>query len=181
MRSRTGHTGGCIATAPLNAGAQRRLLALWSHLSVPKNDCHPQISSVATTGPRPLRETAVLEAPLGPNFGARLRGVDLAHRLCPDDVTFLLETFHEWKVLCIAGQDLSRFSLCHFERFANHIGAPLPHPAVATRLRERSALQVQSNIVGPWRPGLAVGTPLKYEPRDDWHTDIDYEEIPSSA
>ena len=173
-------------------GGARRLAAIWSHFygaDVSEQHSHHGRSSTCSvvasrvdTARAPLREVATIEAPLGPaGFGARLRGVDLARQLSPDDVAFLLETFYEWKVLCIAGQDLSRFSLCHFERFANHIGAPLPHPGVSTRLRQRPALQVQSNIVGPWRPGLAVGTPLKFEPRDDWHTDIDYEEVPSSA
>jgi alpha-ketoglutarate-dependent taurine dioxygenase len=167
----------------------RRLATLSVHVVMHEPRLAPRWAARSSLGApysaaarRPLREVAVLEAPLGAaGFGARLRGVDLEQPLTEDDVSFLLETFVEWKVLCIAGQDLSRFSLCHFERFANHVGAPLPHPGVPTRLRERHALQVQSNVVGPWRPGLEVGTPLKYEPRDDWHTDIDYEEIPSSA
>jgi hypothetical protein len=50
------------------------------------------------------------------------------------------------KVLCIAGQDLSEqggLSLAKFERLANHVGAPLPHPNRASRLRGRPCLQVR--------------------------------------
>ena len=70
-------------------------------------------------------------------------------------------------------KDLERFSLAHYERFANHFGAPLPHPGLATRLRSPSpAVWVQSNVVGYWRPGQPAGA--SYQP-DEWHTDIDYE------
>ena len=134
-----------------------RLAVLSSHIRT-TTDLEPQPTPCTCSAAGPgssLRQTATLEAPLGPaGFGARLRGVDLADPalLSADDVAYLLETFHEWKVLCIAGQDLERFSLAHFERFANHVGAPLPHPSTSTRLRERPALQVQSNVVGYWRP-----------------------------
>lgn len=128
-----------------------------------------------------------VEAPLSVSaagFGCRVRGLDLSQDLPPPTVQFLLELFHEHKVLCVAGQDIDgSFSLAHFERFANHIGAPLPHPAVTTRYRERPALQVQSNVVGYWRPGLAAGHELKKPspPSFGWHADIDYEQVPSSA
>jgi alpha-ketoglutarate-dependent taurine dioxygenase len=44
--------------------------------------------------------------------------------------------------------------------------------------RERPCLQVQSNVVGYWRPGLKVGD---HRFSDGWHTDIDYESVPSNA
>ena len=41
---------------------------------------------------------------------------------------FLLDALGQFRIVCIAGQDLGRFSLAHFERFANHWGALIPHP-----------------------------------------------------
>lgn len=60
--------------------------------------------------------------------GLRLTGVDLCPRLNPEQVTFLLDALSRFRIVSIAGQDLASFSLAHFERFANHWGAPVPHP-----------------------------------------------------
>ena len=74
------------------------------------------------------------ECPLAASgMGVRIHGVDLARPLSPAQVTFFLDTLSQFRFLCIAGQDLSRFSLAHFERFANHWGAPIPHPSNFTR------------------------------------------------
>ena len=74
-------------------------------------------------------QEAHCEGPLAPSgTGFRLSGVDLCSRLSPDQVTFLLDALSRYRSVCIAGQDLARFSLAHFERFANHWGAPVPHP-----------------------------------------------------
>ena len=61
--------------------------------------------------------------------GRRFFGIDLALPLTPPQVTFLLDSLASNRLICVAGQDLSRFSLRHFERFANHWGAVLPHPS----------------------------------------------------
>jgi alpha-ketoglutarate-dependent taurine dioxygenase len=66
-------------------------------------------------------------------MGIRLTGVDLSGPLEPAQVTFLLDALSQFRFLCIAGQNLSLFSLAHFERFANHWGAPIPHPSNFTR------------------------------------------------
>jgi alpha-ketoglutarate-dependent taurine dioxygenase len=74
------------------------------------------------------------EYPLAPSgMGIRLTGVDLSGPLEPAQVTFLLDALSQFRFLCIAGQNLSLFSLAHFERFANHWGAPIPHPSNFTR------------------------------------------------
>lgn len=66
--------------------------------------------------------------------GCRLTGVDLAGvQLSPDRVAFLLDAVARFGILCIAGQDLERFTLYDFERLANHWGAPYPHPSNFTR------------------------------------------------
>ena len=69
------------------------------------------------------------EGPLAASgAGLRLRGVDLRPRLNPQQVTFLLDALSQFRIVSIAGQDLASFSMAHFERFANHWGAPVPHP-----------------------------------------------------
>ena len=60
--------------------------------------------------------------------GVRFTGIDLCRPMSEDQVVFLLDALSQFRVVCIAGQDLDRFSLAHFERFANHWGAPIPHP-----------------------------------------------------
>ncbi len=57
----------------------------------------------------------------------RFTGIDLCSQLSEDQVDFLLDALSEFRIVCIAGQDLTRFPLAHFERFANHWGAPIPH------------------------------------------------------
>ena len=68
--------------------------------------------------------------PLGASgIGARITGIDLCAPLDAAQVTVLLDALSEFRFLCIAGQDLEQFSLNRFERFANHWGAPIPHPS----------------------------------------------------
>ncbi|MEM7129777.1 MAG: TauD/TfdA family dioxygenase [Chloroflexota bacterium] len=69
------------------------------------------------------------ESPLAQSgAGVRITGIDLCHPLSEDQVAFLLDALSHFRLVCIAGQDLARFSLAHFERFANHWGALVPHP-----------------------------------------------------
>ena len=69
------------------------------------------------------------EGPLAASgAGLRLTGVDLHPRLSPEQADFLLDVLSRFRIVSIAGQDLETFSLAHFERFANHWGAPVPHP-----------------------------------------------------
>ncbi len=69
------------------------------------------------------------EGPLAASgAGLRLTGVDLHPRLSPEQANFLLDVLSQFRIVSIAGQDLATFSLAHFERFANHWGAPVPHP-----------------------------------------------------
>lgn len=72
---------------------------------------------------------ACCEGPLAPSgAGRRLSGIDLRPRLTPEQVSFLLDALSQFGIVSIPGQDLDTFSLAHLERFANHWGAPIPHP-----------------------------------------------------
>ena len=70
------------------------------------------------------------EGPLaGSGAGLRVTGIDLRMPLRPEQVTALLDALGRYRIVTLAGQDLESFSVAHFERFANHWGAPLPHPS----------------------------------------------------
>jgi alpha-ketoglutarate-dependent taurine dioxygenase len=74
-------------------------------------------------------DDARTEGPLSVSgAGRRFTGIDLRPRLNPDQVAFLLDALSHFGIVSIPGQDLETFSLTHFERFANHWGAPVPHP-----------------------------------------------------
>jgi alpha-ketoglutarate-dependent taurine dioxygenase len=69
------------------------------------------------------------EGPLAASgAGRRFVGVDLRPELGAAQAAFLLDALANFGIVSIPGQDLSSFSLAHFERFANHWGAPVPHP-----------------------------------------------------
>ncbi len=75
-------------------------------------------------------ENVEIERPLAASgMGARVSGVDLNAPLLPEQVELLLDTLSQCRLFAIAGQDLDRFSLASFERFANHWGAPVAHPS----------------------------------------------------
>ncbi|MCY3622957.1 MAG: TauD/TfdA family dioxygenase [Gammaproteobacteria bacterium] len=61
--------------------------------------------------------------------GLRVTGIDLRNRLGPDEVNALLDALGHYRIVTLAEQRLESFSVAHFERFANHWGAPLPHPS----------------------------------------------------
>ena len=65
--------------------------------------------------------------------GRRYRGIDLRCLLSEAQAAFLLDSMAQFRILCLAGQDLESFSLAQFERFANHWGAVVPHPNNFTR------------------------------------------------
>ena len=74
-------------------------------------------------------EDAYSEGPLAPSgAGRRFAGLDMCRRLNPMQVAFLLDALSQFRIISIVGQDLTDFSLAHFERFSNHWGAPVPHP-----------------------------------------------------
>ena len=94
------------------------------------------------TGPPDLRRRLHLafgaeancDGPLASSgAGIRLTGLDLRQPLSPEQVTVLLDALSRYRIVTIPGQDLTAFSLPHFERFANHWGAPVPHPSNFTR------------------------------------------------
>ena len=70
------------------------------------------------------------EGPLAASgAGLRVTGVDLRAPLRGEQVNALLEALGQYRIVTLAGQHLESFSVAHFERFANHWGAPLPHPS----------------------------------------------------
>ena len=74
------------------------------------------------------------EAPLaGSGAGVRLTGIDLRQPLAPDQVSVLLDALGGFRIVTIPGQRLDASTLADFERFANHWGAPVPHPSNFTR------------------------------------------------
>ena len=71
-----------------------------------------------------------IEYPLGHSvMGARIKGIDLCKPLKSLQVELLLHTLSHHRLFTIEGQDLTRFSLSAFEKFANHWGAPVAHPS----------------------------------------------------
>ena len=72
---------------------------------------------------------ACSEGPLASSgAGRRFLGLDMCKSLTSEQASFLLDALSEFRIICLSGQDLNQFSLAHFERFANHWGAPVPHP-----------------------------------------------------
>ena len=72
---------------------------------------------------------AYSEGPLAASgAGRRLLELDMCKPLTSEQVSFLVDALSEFRIICLSGQDLNQFSLAHFERFANHWGAPVPHP-----------------------------------------------------
>ena len=70
------------------------------------------------------------EGPLAPSgAGLRVSGVDLRTPLRPGEVNALIDALGQYRIVTLAGQHLESFSAASFERFANHWGAPLPHPS----------------------------------------------------
>eukprot|EP00729_Bicosta_minor_P015562 gene15562-25784_t len=96
--------------------------------------------------------SATFTAPLSPGtpfggFGCKLHGIDLSAnngRLTASQAAFLVEALPRFRVLTIADQNVGDaavatrhsnlssesegFTLQHFERFASHFGALVPHP-----------------------------------------------------
>lgn len=71
-----------------------------------------------------------MEGPLAEGgAGLRLSGIDLCDSLRPKQVSVLLDALGRYRIVTLCGQDLGSFSVAHLERFANHWGAPLPHPS----------------------------------------------------
>ena len=63
----------------------------------------------------------------------QLTGLDLSKPLVPAQVSILLDALSVYRIVTVPGQDLATLTLADFERFANHWGAPVPHPSNFTR------------------------------------------------
>lgn len=90
----------------------------------------PQKSELETEFRKKFNSDVEIEYPLARSgMGARVKGIDLCKPLTPSQVELLLRTLSHHRLCTIEGQDLNRFSLSKFERFANHWGAPVAHPS----------------------------------------------------
>ena len=73
-------------------------------------------------------------APLGDaGFGCRIFGVDLSQPLTPEQAQLLVEAVPRFRVVCLAGQNISTdgpggLTLQRVERLASHFGCVMPHP-----------------------------------------------------
>jgi len=149
-------------------------------------------------------EQVRVEGPLAASgAGLRISGVDLCAPLSPEQVTCLLDALSQYRIVSLPGQDLAAFSLAGFERFANHWGAPLPHPSnyksgellpSAQRVtdsvnatfpdelqclpHESPAVLVVANIRGHDSDADRQALKKVTMGGDCWHTDIEYEEVP---
>lgn len=93
------------------------------------------------------------ERPLAASgMGARVSGIDLSRPLRPNQVELLLDTLSHCRLFTLAGQDLDRFSLASFERFANHWGAPVAHPSNFLRDGKPAQQDGASDGVITYRP-----------------------------
>ena len=94
-----------------------------------------------------------IERPLAASgMGARVSGIDLSKPLSPPQVELLLDTLSHCRLFTLAGQDLSKFSLASFERFANHWGAPVAHPSNFLRDGKPAQQDGASDGVITYRP-----------------------------
>lgn len=83
---------------------------------------------------RAFGKQADCHGPLAASGAAiRLTGLDLSKPLVPAQASVLLDALSIYRIVTIPGQDLATFTLADFERFANHWGAPVPHPSNFTR------------------------------------------------
>jgi len=103
--------------------------------------------------PEHFGKDARVEGPLAESgAGRRLHGIDLTPSLTADQVTCLLDGLANFGIISIASQGLDRFSLAHFERFANHWGAPVPHPNNFTRGGKRAQSDAPTGGKIEWLP-----------------------------
>ena len=96
--------------------------------------------------------------------GLRVSGIDLGDPLRPDQVSVLLDTLSLFRIVTLAGQNLDSFTVAGFERFANHWGAPLPHPSNFKR-RDEHFMQHPELLEPAERPTARVNAAFPGELR----------------
>ena len=138
-------------------------------------------------------------------MGRRLRGIDLTEPLDSEQARAVIGALDDWQVISLPDQhDLT---VHQFERFANHFGAPIPHPSNVVdylgdtaRLKppeQGPAAEVAAAFPGQiaLRPGGAsaavylvtnlIGAGPEATPKvaggQHWHTDIEFEPVPLST
>ena len=142
-------------------------------------------------------------APSG--MGRRVSGIDLSTPLNGAQAEALIGALDDWQIVSLVGQH--DMTVLNLERFANHFGAPIPHPSNvddylggSTRLKPvqaRPSTQVNAAFPGvvSVRPGgdsaaaylvtNLIGSGPDREPEvhggQHWHTDIEFEPVPLST
>ena len=169
------------------AAAVHRLRRLRDEVRGPRKGGHQQPSGSRGTETLPAAQLSdsvqqqfgpgcCLHAPLAGQFGARLTGVDLSVELTAHQAELLLQIFEACKVLVIPSCSTDGVCLTDFERLANHIGHPTPHPSVRTRVVGHPNIQLMTNVTtADGDEGRSAVVPSPY------HTDLDYETEPASA
>ena len=135
-----------LGTAPACLCSMARLERLAAHVigsGSPRTTSatRPNPSAAAGVGADAADDAAELARLFGPlaraegplmasGGGRRFTGVDLVRPLSPAQAAYLVDALAKHRLICLAGQDVTggTFSLRHFERFANHYGAVVPHP-----------------------------------------------------
>lgn len=136
----------------------------------------PAAAQLSDRVPQQFGAGCWLHAPLAGQFGARLTGVDLSVELTAHQTELLLQIFEAYKVLVIPSCSTDGVCLTDFERLANHIGRPIPHPSVRTRVIGHPNVQLMTNVsTADGDEGRSAVVPSPY------HTDLDYETEPASA
>ena len=90
----------------------------------------PSLKETARRFKESFGDGVTIDGPLASSgAGLRIEGLDLAENLNPQQVECLIDTLAYYRIICIPNQTQPRFDLNHLERFANHWGAPIPHPS----------------------------------------------------
>ena len=96
---------------------------------------------------------AYSEAPLSKSgAGIKFYGIDLCNKLGANKVEFLLNALSRYRIICIANQNLDKFSLNHLETFANYWGAPVPHPSNFKRGGKSAQSDGETSGIIEWTP-----------------------------
>ena len=177
-----------------SCASTRRLGSIGSHV-LGRSSCAKEAGTVTTavrTHEELERDVTAVQDVFGPGawleplcvlpngkvFGVRISGIDVSEPLTPAQARACVQSFYRHRLLCIADQHPERLTVQGFERFANHLGAPVPHPSIQSRKEGHPALQVQTNVVG--HRGNKLGQPVGELARS-FHADIDYETSPITS
>ena len=144
----------------------------------------------------------------GHRMGRRIHGIDLQESLNPNQAAAIIAALDTWQIITMPDQIQGGMTVKDLEQFANHFGAPIPHPsniddygsADAARVKapedRRAAVadsafpDAVSCLPGGESAAVYVVTNLIGSGPDatpvvtggqHWHTDIEFEPVPLST